>query len=75
MNASDPTQRSRGPSNGAPNALNPRPGPAQESRNGVSPARSGGSQISRAEKFEDEKRRIIESCFGKTDIDGTSMPR
>lgn len=75
MNANDPAQRSRGPSNGASSGLNPRPGPAQENRNGVSPARSGGSQLSPAEKFEDEKRRIIESCFGKTDIDGTSMSR
>lgn len=75
MNANDPTQRSRGPPNGASSGLNPRPSPAQESRNGVSPARSGGSQLSRAEKFEDEKRRIIESCFGKTDMDGASMPR
>lgn len=75
MNSNDPTQRSRGPPNGASIGFNPRSGTAQESRNGVSPARSGESQLSRAEKFEDEKRRIIESCFGKTDIDGTSMPR
>lgn len=75
MNASDPTQRSRGPPNGASSGLNPRPSTAQESHNGVSPARSGGSQLSRAEQFEDEKRRIVESCFGKTDLDGASMPR
>jgi hypothetical protein len=32
---------------------------------------NGGSAITRAEKFEDEKRRIIESCFGKKDEDGS----
>lgn len=26
----------------------------------------------RAERFEDEKRRIIESCFAKRDEDGSS---
>lgn len=26
---------------------------------------------SRAERFEDEKRRIIESCFSKKDVDGS----
>jgi hypothetical protein len=26
---------------------------------------------SRADQFEDEKRRIIESCFNKTDPDGS----
>lgn len=26
---------------------------------------------SRAERFEDEKRRIIESCFNKKDVDGS----
>lgn len=29
--------------------------------------------MTRAEKFEDEKRRIIESCFGKREADGSSM--
>jgi hypothetical protein len=29
--------------------------------------------MSRAEQFEDEKRRIIESCFSKKDIDGSGM--
>lgn len=34
---------------------------------------SGG--MSRAERFEDEKRRIIESCFSKRDEDGSgSVP-
>ncbi|EMC99941.1 hypothetical protein BAUCODRAFT_356102 [Baudoinia panamericana UAMH 10762] len=38
------------------------------------PAASGGamgsSSMSRAERFEDEKRRIIESCFSKLDANG-----
>lgn len=29
--------------------------------------------MTRAEKFEDERRRIIESCFGKKEADGSSM--
>lgn len=29
--------------------------------------------ISRAERFEDEKRRIIDSCFSKRDDDGSGM--
>lgn len=33
-------------------------------------AGNGGSQMSRAERFEDEKRRIIESCFSKLDQNG-----
>ena len=32
---------------------------------------NAGSFMSRAEKFEDEKRRIIESCFAKKGPDGT----
>jgi hypothetical protein len=30
------------------------------------------SGVSRAEKFEDEKQRIIQSCFAKKDTDGSS---
>jgi len=29
--------------------------------------------MSRAEKFEDEKRRITQSCFAKKESDGTCM--
>lgn len=36
---------------------------------------SPGTLMSRAEKFEDEKKRIIESCFGKRETDGSSMLR
>jgi hypothetical protein len=32
---------------------------------------NGSNGMTRAEKFEDEKRRIIESCFGKRDEDGS----
>lgn len=47
--------------------------PMHDGRSGmVSPQHSGpngtsvpGAQTSRAEKFEDEKKRIIESCFSK----------
>ena len=35
---------------------------------GFLPGVDGG--MSRAERFEDEKRRICESCFNKTDTDG-----
>ena len=80
MSTSDTTQRSRGPSNGVPSA---RPGHDQRnvstmsSTSGFSqPAYPNGSnsgaQMSRAEKFEDEKKRIIQSCFGKKEPDGAS---
>lgn len=36
--------------------------------NGAGP---GATAASRAERFEDEKRRIIESCFSKKDNDGS----
>jgi hypothetical protein len=32
------------------------------------------ADMGRAERFEDEKRRIIESCFSKKDDDGSSKP-
>lgn len=31
---------------------------------------SSSAAANRAERFEDEKRRIIESCFNKKDTDG-----
>lgn len=31
-----------------------------------------GREMTRAERFEDEKKRIIESCFTKRDDDGSS---
>ena len=67
MKVSDPAQGARGLANGPP--ADSASGPSQDSRNG------GGAApvtMSRAERFEDEKRRIIESCFGKKDADGSS---
>lgn len=32
---------------------------------------TGSGGMSRAERFEDEKRRIVDSCFGKKDEDGS----
>ncbi|KAK3316052.1 exocyst complex component Sec3-domain-containing protein [Apodospora peruviana] len=34
---------------------------------------TNGREMSRAERFEDEKRRIIESCFTKRDDDGSTL--
>ncbi|KAJ5656870.1 hypothetical protein N7507_008820 [Penicillium longicatenatum] len=50
----------------------PRPPPSGDPRRGGD-ARSGSGDgsLSRAEKFEDEKRRIIQSCYSKKDNDGT----
>ncbi|KAI9649044.1 hypothetical protein NHQ30_001611 [Ciborinia camelliae] len=43
-------------------------------RNGPGGANgSDRSGMSRAERFEDEKKRIIESCFGKKDPDGSLL--
>lgn len=33
----------------------------------------GDNSMSRAEKFEDEKKRIIQSCFARKDNDGSCM--
>jgi hypothetical protein len=42
-------------------------------QNGLDGA-NAGNFMSRAEKFEDEKRRIIESCFAKKGPDGKTYP-
>jgi hypothetical protein len=42
-------------------------GPSHSGPGGV----SSSNGMSRAERFEDEKRRIIDSCFGKKDEDGS----
>lgn len=68
MNINDPNRRVRGPPNGSAGQQS-RPAPAM--RNGGSAPT--GAAMSRAEKFEDEKRRIVESCFGKKEPDGSSM--
>ncbi|KAL9126434.1 MAG: hypothetical protein Q9217_004505 [Psora testacea] len=81
MNGSNAGQRYRDPSNGAQFGTGPRFG--QDPRNGnalpynspPSATHGGfppGAQMSRAEKFEDEKKRIIDSLFSKKDADGSS---
>ncbi|CAJ2505423.1 Uu.00g128170.m01.CDS01 [Anthostomella pinea] len=45
---------------------NPRP-------NGSGSGSAFGRDMNRAEKFEEEKRRIVESCFNKKDIDGSLL--
>ena len=90
MNTNDPAHRSRGPPAASSASFSQRAA-AQDVRNGLSPeinivsatgvsrnagtVMSPGTLMSRAEKFEDEKRRIIESCFGKRETDGSSMLR
>jgi len=35
-------------------------------------AMANGREMTRAERFEDEKKRIVDSCFNKRDDDGSS---
>lgn len=81
MNVSTAGQRPRGP----PNGLGPGGRPIPEHRNGsnmsamssasASDSRNTqGSEMSRAEIFEDEKKWIIESCFNKKEADGSGQP-
>ena len=72
MNGGDTSQRWRGPSG---DSTAPARMSESELRNGGS---GGGANVasnlaSRAERFQDEKRRIVESCFAKKDPDGSSM--
>ncbi|EGE85438.1 exocyst complex component Sec3 [Blastomyces dermatitidis ATCC 18188] len=46
--------------------------PMAEVHNG-SGANPGPVGMSRAERFEDEKRRLIQSCFSKQDVDGSVL--
>ncbi len=69
MSFNDSSQRSRGPPSGFKSGQNARP--PQEIRNGGPP--DTAQTMTPAEKFEDEKRRIIESCFAKKEPDGSSM--
>lgn len=81
MNSSDYGQRPRAPP--APlNGVNGVHIPSgaryvQDQRNGNAPpvqtGAEAGAQTNRAERFEDEKKRIIESCFSKKEADGSSM--
>ena len=81
MNVSTAGQRPRGP----PNGLGPGGRPVQDQRNGsnmstISSASANdsrnptGPEMSRAEMFENEKKRIIDSCFGKKEPDGSGQP-
>ena len=63
MNSNIPVQRNRAPTNGS--GSGGRPSNEGQTTAGAAPG------MSRAERFEDEKRRIIESCFGKKDPDGS----
>lgn len=49
----------------------PRPPPPADIRRGGDPRNGASDSMSRAEKFEDEKKRIIQSCYSKKDTDGT----
>lgn len=40
---------------------------------GVPRNAAANANTTRAERFEDEKKRIIESCFSKVDINGQRM--
>lgn len=61
---------------GYPDQLRPRPRPQQKEplagdvRNGGTSAAAASGQP-RAERFEDEKQRIIQGCFSKKDVDGS----
>ncbi len=73
MNSSRPRDPFRDPSNPGPRQHGRAP---SESRNGyegsVNTNTSAGTDgMTRAQRFEDEKRRIIESCFSKKDTDGS----
>ncbi|KAI9781904.1 MAG: hypothetical protein M1835_004160 [Candelina submexicana] len=65
MNVAVPVQRNRAQTNGSGSGGRP----STETQTSA----GGASFLSRAERFEDEKRKIIESCFGKTDPDGSIL--
>ena len=73
MTSTYPGPRPRGP----PSGRGPPPGSTAEGSGRPPPIAVNGiphapiNAMSRAEKFEDEKRRIIESCFGKKEPDGS----
>ena len=80
MNVSTAGQRPRG----FPSGLGPGARPVQDHRNGsnmsaVSSASANdsrnpaGPEMSQAEIFEEDKKRIIESCFGKKEEDGSGQ--
>jgi len=72
MSSSQPGPRPQGPFGRGPpsgSSAGPSVRPPPITVNGG--AQVPGETMSRAEKFEDEKRRIIESCFGKKEPDGS----
>lgn len=74
MNAGDPGQRMRGPPHSNVNGSSRQPHTQQSTGS----AASNGSHppripMSRAERFEDEKKRIIESCFSKKEADSSGQ--
>ncbi|KAL8709135.1 MAG: hypothetical protein Q9225_007495 [Loekoesia sp. 1 TL-2023] len=73
MNAGAPGQRIRDLPNGNTNAP-PRQPPLHQngSNGGSSGSYPPSTSMTRAERFEDEKKRIIESCFSKRDADGSA---
>jgi hypothetical protein len=46
-------------------------GSSQNGPGGVNGSIGSNGSMTRAQIFEDEKRRIIDSCFGKRDEDGS----
>ncbi|KAI4284463.1 MAG: hypothetical protein L6R35_004911, partial [Caloplaca aegaea] len=72
MDAREAGQRMRAPPNGNTNS---QPRQVHLQQNAGSAAVNGSHPprppMSRAERFEDEKKRIIDSCFSKTDTDGS----
>ena len=64
--------RPRGPPGGLV-GVGGRPPPVNVNGGLQTPGSTPGSAISRAEKFEDEKRRIIESAFSKKEPDGSGI--
>ena len=74
MNAPRPGQHTQDPPNGNVSESSRPSFPQQHGSNGG----NGGpfpprGPMSRAERFEDEKKRIIESCFSKRDTDGSGQ--
>lgn len=75
MNSSRPLDHSRDPPYGGPRQHGRVP---SEPRNGYEGSVNTNASVStdgmtRAQRFEDEKRRIIESCFAKKDPDGSQI--
>ena len=74
MDGTNAYPRPRNPSNMSADSGGPK---AEDGRREPAPPQArkapSNSNMTRAERFEDEKRRIIESCFSKVDINGQRM--